>query len=109
MHLWTRHIIQQHSDSIGTWRYEGGVPVERVMNLNSANPGGKTIVDPYDGTSYVTSGSNRFTSFSGYFWKKFSDEPALAKGAKLSFCKWRTPDMADEVCRSAFDVCGSKY
>lgn len=77
--LWTRHIIQQHSDSIGTWRYEGGVPVERVINFNSANPGGKTIVDPYDGTEYVTSGSNRFTSFSGYFWKKFSDEPALAR------------------------------
>lgn len=75
--VWTGHIIQQHSDSIATWRVENGVNVERVFNVNSANPAGREIVDPVDGAQYVTGGSNRFTSFSGYFWKKFSDEPFL--------------------------------
>lgn len=75
--VWTGHIIQQHSDSIATWRIEDGVKVERVFNPNSANPAGRTIVDPYDGTEYVAQGANRFTSFTGYFWKKFSDEPRL--------------------------------
>ncbi|WP_276166140.1 RagB/SusD family nutrient uptake outer membrane protein [Zobellia alginiliquefaciens] len=75
--VWTGHIIQQHSDSIATWRIEDGVKVERVFNPNSANPAGRTIVDPYDGTEYVTGGANRFTAFSGYFWKKFSDAPRL--------------------------------
>lgn len=75
--VWTGHIIQQHSDSIATWRIEDGVKVERVFNPNAANPAGRTIVDPYDGTEYVTGGANRFTAFSGYFWKKFSDAPRL--------------------------------
>ncbi|WKX78673.1 RagB/SusD family nutrient uptake outer membrane protein [Zobellia laminariae] len=34
-------------------------------------------MDPYDGTEYTSAGANRFTSFSGYFWRKFSDEPTL--------------------------------
>lgn len=75
--VWSGHIIQQHSDSIATWRVDDGVLVERVFNPNSANPGGRVIVDPYDGTEYTAGGANRFTSFTGYFWKKFSDEPAL--------------------------------
>lgn len=75
--IWTGHIIQQHSDSIATWRVEGGENVERVFNPNAANPGGRKIIDPYDGTEYTSAGANRFTSFSGYFWRKFSDEPTL--------------------------------
>ncbi len=78
--IWTDHIIQQHSDSIATWRVENGVKVERVFNPNSANPGGRKIVDPYDGTEYTAGGANRFTSFTGYFWKKFADTPALIEG-----------------------------
>ncbi|MEO1010866.1 MAG: RagB/SusD family nutrient uptake outer membrane protein [Bacteroidota bacterium] len=81
--IWTNHIIQQHSDSIATWRVENGENVERVFNLNSANPGGRRIVDPFDGTEYTAGGSNRFTSFTGYFWKKFSDEPALVIASGL--------------------------
>lgn len=75
--VWTGHIIQQHSDSIATWRVENGVKIERVFNPNAANPGGRKVVDPYDGTEYVAGGANRFTSFTGYFWKKFSDAPTL--------------------------------
>ena len=78
--VWTDHIIIQHSDSIGTWRVENGVRVERVFNLNSANPGGRKVIDPYDGTEYTAGGANRFTSFTGYFWKKFADVPALLEG-----------------------------
>lgn len=78
--VWTDHIIQQHSDSIATWRVENGVRVERVFNPNSANPGGRKIVDPFDGTEYTAGGANRFTSFTGYFWKKFADAPALIEG-----------------------------
>lgn len=79
--VWTDHIIMQHSDSIATWRVENGVRVERVFNPNAANPGGRKIVDPFDGTEYTAGGANRFTSFTGYFWKKFSDEPALRESA----------------------------
>lgn len=75
--VWAGHIIQVHSDSIATWRVENGVNVERVFNPNSTNPGGRKIVDPFDGMEYTAGGQNRFTSFSGYFWKKFSDEPFL--------------------------------
>ena len=78
--VWTDHIIIQHSDSIATWRVENGVRVERVFNLNSANPGGRKVVDPYDGTEYTAGGANRFTSFTGYFWKKFADVPAMIEG-----------------------------
>ncbi len=78
--IWTGHIIQTHSDSIATWRVENGVPVERVFNPNAANPGGRKIVDPFDGTEYTAGGANRFVSFTGYFWKKFADEPALVEG-----------------------------
>lgn len=74
--LWTNRIYQQHSDSIATWEIVNGVQT-RVMNLNSANPGGLKITDPISGVEYTTGGSNRFTSFTGYVWKKFSDEPAL--------------------------------
>lgn len=74
---WTGHIIQQHSDSIATWRVEGGVNVERVFNPNAANPAGRKIIDPFDGAEYTSAGANRFTSFSGYFWRKFSDVPTL--------------------------------
>lgn len=77
---WTGHIIQTHSDSIATWRVENGVNVERVFNPNAANPGGRKIIDPYDGTEYTAGGANRFVSFTGYFWKKFADEPALVEG-----------------------------
>ncbi|CAM3334130.1 RagB/SusD family nutrient uptake outer membrane protein [Zobellia roscoffensis] len=75
--IWTGHIIQQHSDSIATWRIEDGAKVERVFNPNAANPAGRKIIDPVDGTEYVTGGANRFTAFTGYFWKKFSDAPRL--------------------------------
>ncbi len=75
--VWCEHIIQQHSDSIATWEVIAGVRTNRVMNLNSANPGGLKKTDPISGVEYTTGGSNRFTSFTGYFWKKFSDEPAL--------------------------------
>jgi len=77
---WTEHIIQTHSDSIATWRVENGVNVERVFNPNAANPGGRKIIDPYDGTEYTAGGANRFVSFTGYFWKKFADEDALLEG-----------------------------
>ena len=78
--VWTGHIIQVHSDSIATWKIENGQRVQRVYNPNASNPGGRTIVDPYDGTEYVSGGPNRFVSFTGYFWKKFSDEPFLLGG-----------------------------
>ena len=76
--VWTGHIIYTHSDSIATWKIENGAKVQRVFNPNASNPGGRTIVDPYDGTEYISGGPNRFVSFTGYFWKKFSDEPFLA-------------------------------
>ncbi|AUP79719.1 RagB/SusD family nutrient uptake outer membrane protein [Flavivirga eckloniae] len=81
--VWTNHETWQHSDSLGCWRIENGERVERVFNPNSANPAGVTItdnvMDPVTGTfkTYNSGGANRFTSFTGYFWKKFSDEPAL--------------------------------
>ena len=78
--VWSGHIIHTHSDSIAVWRVENGLPVERVFNPNAANPGGRKIVDPYDGTEYTAGGANRFVSFTGYFWKKFADEPALVEG-----------------------------
>ena len=76
--VWTGHIIQTHSDSIATWEVVNGQRVARVYNPNASNPGGRKIIDPYDGTEYVSGGPNRFVSFTGYFWKKFSDEPFLA-------------------------------
>ena len=76
--VWTGHIIQTHSDSIATWKVQNGVRTDRVFNPNASNPGGRKIIDPYDGTEYVSGGPNRFVSFTGYFWKKFSDEPFLA-------------------------------
>lgn len=75
--VFTGHIIQQHSDSIATWRVEGGEKVARVFNPNAANPAGRKITDPYDGKEYTSGGANRFTSFTGYFWRKFSDVPTL--------------------------------
>ncbi|MFI8602906.1 RagB/SusD family nutrient uptake outer membrane protein [Cellulophaga baltica] len=75
--IWSDHIIMQHSDSIATWKVQNGVKVERVFNPNAANPAGRKIIDPLTGTEYTAGGANRFTSFTGYFWKKFSDEPAL--------------------------------
>ena len=78
--VWTNHIIQTHSDSIATWKVENGAKVARVYNPNASNPGGRKIIDPFDGTEYVSGGPNRFVSFTGYFWKKFSDEPFLAGG-----------------------------
>jgi hypothetical protein len=75
--IWTNHTIIQHSDSIAVWKYNNGVKVERVFNPNSANPGGLKIIDPITNVEYTTGGANRFTSFTGYFWKKFSDEPNL--------------------------------
>src|SRR5690606_514582 len=84
----TAHIFQQHSDSIATWRVEGGTKVERVFNLNSANPAGRKINDPVSGIDFTSGGSNRFTSFSGYLWRKYSDDPllieALTGGASSS-------------------------
>lgn len=86
--VFTAHIFQQHSDSIATWVVEGGVKVERVFNLNSANPAGRKINDPISGLDFTSGGSNRFTSFSGYLWRKYSDDPllieALAGGASSS-------------------------
>ncbi len=75
---WTGHIIQTHSDSIATWQIENGVKTKRVYNPNATNPGGRKIIDPYDGKEYVSGGPNRFVAFTGYFWKKFADEPFLA-------------------------------
>ncbi|UII75348.1 RagB/SusD family nutrient uptake outer membrane protein [Flagellimonas sp. HMM57] len=82
--VWTNHEYYQHSDSLACWRIENGQRVERVFNANSANPSGVSIVDnvldPVSGTfrEFDSGGSNQFTSFTGYIWKKFSDEPALA-------------------------------
>lgn len=76
--VWSGFIYEQHSDSIATWRVEGGVNVERVLNRNSANPPGQRITDPVSGERFRSIGANRFTSFTGYCWKKFSDEPLLA-------------------------------
>ena len=56
-----------------------GLMSKRVFNPNAANPGGRKIIDPYDGTEYSAGGANRFVSFTGYFWKKFADEPALVE------------------------------
>ncbi len=75
--VWSGHEIWQHSDSIAVWKIENGAKIERVFNPNSANPGGIDIVDPISGETFKTGGANRFTSFTGYFWKKFSDEPNL--------------------------------
>ncbi len=75
--VWTGHIIETHSDSLATWKIENGVKSERVYNPNSTNPAGVTIVDPISGNEFSSGGANRFVSFTGYFWKKFSDEPTL--------------------------------
>ena len=63
--------------ALATWQVQNGVRTDRVFNPNASNPGGRKIIDPYDGTEYVSGGPNRFVSFTGYFWKKFSDEPFL--------------------------------
>ncbi len=75
--VWSGHIIETHSDSLATWKVENGVKTERVYNPNSSNPAGVSIVDPISGQEFSSGGANRFVSFTGYFWKKFSDEPTL--------------------------------
>lgn len=75
--IWTGHIIHVHSDSIATWRLDNGERVERVFNPNASNPGGRKVVDSFDGKEYTTGGANRFVSFTGYFWKKFADEEGI--------------------------------
>ncbi len=75
--VWSGHIIETHSDSLATWKVENGVKTERVYNPNSTNPAGVSIVDPISGNTFSSGGANRFVSFTGYFWKKFSDEPTL--------------------------------
>ncbi len=74
---WSGHIIETHSDSLATWKVENGFKTERVYNPNSTNPAGVSIVDPISGETFSSGGANRFVSFTGYFWKKFSDEPTL--------------------------------
>ncbi len=74
---WTGHIFETNSDSIATWRFEGDAKVARVLNVNSADFRGITKVDPVSGQSFTTSGANEFGAYTGYNWKKFSDEPAL--------------------------------
>ncbi len=75
--VWSGHIIETHSDSLATWKVDNGVKTERVYNPNSTNPAGVSIVDPISGETFSSGGANRFVSFTGYFWKKFSDEPTL--------------------------------
>ncbi|WP_298530840.1 RagB/SusD family nutrient uptake outer membrane protein [uncultured Algibacter sp.] len=75
--VWSGHVIETHSDSLATWKVENGIKTERVYNPNSTNPAGVSIVDPISGNRYSSGGANRFVSFTGYFWKKFSDEPTL--------------------------------
>ncbi len=75
--VWSGHIIETHSDSLATWKVENNTRTERVYNPNSTNPSGVSIVDPISGNTFSSGGANRFVSFTGYFWKKFSDEPTL--------------------------------
>ena len=76
--VWCSHIIQTHSDSIRTWRVDdAGNPVERVFNRNAASTAPRDVVDPFDGMTYTTDGNNRFTSFTGYVWKKFVEQDRL--------------------------------
>ena len=71
---WSNHIFETHVDSIATTRLSDGA---RVLNVNSADLRGISKVDPVSGNSFTTSGANEFGAFTGYNWKKFSDEPAL--------------------------------
>ncbi len=80
---WSGHIIETHSDSLATWKIENGAKSERVYNPNSTNPAGVSIVDPISGNTFSSGGANRFVSFTGYFWKKFSDEPTLKQETGL--------------------------
>ncbi len=59
---WTGVRFETHSDSVQTDVVSGGEVVGRTANLNATN---------------TNAGPNRFTTFTGYLWKKFSDEPAL--------------------------------
>ena len=72
--IWTGHTFETHSDSIATTRVSDGA---RVLNVNSADFRGITKVDPVSGQEFTTSGANEFGAYTGYNWKKFSDEPAL--------------------------------
>ncbi len=72
--VWTNHIFETHSDSIATTRISDG---SRVLNVNSADFRGIAKVDPVSGQEFTTSGANEFGAYTGYNWKKFSDEPAL--------------------------------
>ncbi|MDN5213443.1 RagB/SusD family nutrient uptake outer membrane protein [Fulvivirgaceae bacterium BMA12] len=75
--VWTGRIFETHSDSVATWTVEGGVNIARTLNLNSADFRGITKTDLVSGASFTTSGANEFGAYTGYNWKKFSDEPAL--------------------------------
>ncbi len=75
--VWTGHIFETHRDSIATWSVVDGVNTARVLNVNSSEFRGNTKTDPISGQDFTTGGSNEFTSYTGYNWKKFSDEPAL--------------------------------
>ncbi|MEO1450791.1 MAG: RagB/SusD family nutrient uptake outer membrane protein [Bacteroidota bacterium] len=77
---WSGHIVKIYSDSIATWRVDNGVKVARVFNPNATSTAGRRLTDPVSGQEFVTGGANRFVSFTGYFWKKFADEPALTEG-----------------------------
>ena len=72
--VWTGHIFETHSDSIATTRISDGA---RVLNVNSADFRGIAKIDPVSGQEFSTSGANEFGAYTGYNWKKFSDEPAL--------------------------------
>jgi hypothetical protein len=75
--VWTGVVFETHSDSVATWVIEDGAKISRTLNLNSADFRGITKVDPVSGQSFSTSGANEFGAYTGYNWKKFSDEPAL--------------------------------
>ncbi|MDN5200321.1 RagB/SusD family nutrient uptake outer membrane protein [Fulvivirgaceae bacterium BMA10] len=75
--VWTGRVFETHSDSVATWVVEGGVNTTRTLNLNSADFRGVTKTDPVSGQDFTTSGANEFGAYTGYNWKKFSDEPAL--------------------------------
>ena len=60
--VWTNVRFETHADSTKTDQVEDGEVTRRVNNRNATNN---------------KSGPNRFTTFTGYLWKKFSNEPVL--------------------------------
>lgn len=67
---WTSHRFETHSDSLETDRIIGGTVVGRVANLNAATP--------------FASGANRFSTFTGYTWRKLVSEESLDNGRSMS-------------------------